>query len=116
MLAGTAKEVGVAVNEFVKTPVGKMTMAIVVWNYLGNVAVHVFGALLIWTIGFAFILFMLRRVRSTEITYDTDKTDIFGRARVSNIRRSSLDGDYAVGYTIAAAVVLGAGLITMFTF
>jgi hypothetical protein len=35
-LAGAAKEVGVAVNEFAQTDVGKMTMFLIVWNFFGE--------------------------------------------------------------------------------
>lgn len=41
MLGGAAKEVGIAVNEFVQTPVGKMTAVLIVWNYMGSMIVHV---------------------------------------------------------------------------
>ena len=33
-LASSAKEMGVAVNEFAQTPVGKMVAALVIWRFL----------------------------------------------------------------------------------
>jgi len=35
-LAATAKELGVVANDFVKTPVGKLTAGLIIWNYAGD--------------------------------------------------------------------------------
>jgi hypothetical protein len=36
MLGGTAKELGIAANEFAASPLGFVTMGLVVWNYAGE--------------------------------------------------------------------------------
>lgn len=36
MLGGTAKELGIAANEFATSPLGFVTMALIVWNYAGE--------------------------------------------------------------------------------
>ena len=46
-LAQTAKEIGVAANEFVQTPVGKWTAALIIWKIAGSSAAHIFGGLLL---------------------------------------------------------------------
>lgn len=58
-LAGTAKELGVVANDFLKTPVGLMAAALIVWKMVGATLVHVFGGvafmmvfLPIWYIAF----------------------------------------------------------------
>ena len=45
-LSSSAKEMGVAVNEFAQTPVGKMVAALVIWRFFGRDAMHfLFGGL-----------------------------------------------------------------------
>jgi hypothetical protein len=44
-LATTAGKLGVEVNKFAQTPVGKMAMFLILWNYLGDTLIHLFGAL-----------------------------------------------------------------------
>lgn len=35
-LAATAQKLGVVANDFAKSPVGKMAMLLIIWNYMGN--------------------------------------------------------------------------------
>lgn len=35
-LAATAQKLGVVANDFAKSPVGKMAMFLIIWNYMGN--------------------------------------------------------------------------------
>lgn len=49
-LIAAAKELGIAANDFVQTPVGKMVMFVVIWKFMGvQVLGIVFGLLLIIT-------------------------------------------------------------------
>jgi hypothetical protein len=116
MIGGVAKEVGVAVNDFVKTPVGKMAMVVIVWHFMGNVIIHVLGGGVVLVVGLSFILYMLRRVRGVTYQYSPDKTDIFRRARLMRVEREPLHENYAAGYTAAAALVLAVSLFTAFSF
>ena len=114
MLGGAAREVGVAVNDFVDTPVGKMTMVLIVWNYMGSMIVHVFGGLLVMVLGLSIILYMYKRSTQDVVHYDSEKTDIFGRARLSRIVRRQHDEE--PGYLVACAVVMIASIVVTFTF
>ena len=67
-LAGAAKEVGVAVNDFSKTTVGQLTMALIVWHMVGGTLIHGFGAVMIWNIGFFFLHYMHRRSYTVSYT------------------------------------------------
>lgn len=116
MIGGAAKEVGVAVNDFVKTPVGLTAMGLIVWHYMGGVIVHFFGGLLVMGVGLGFVVYFARRYRGETITYDTEKKDVFGRSVVSKIDRKPMDGEVIAGFMFAAAVVIIAALITMFTY
>ena len=115
-LAGAAKEVGVAVNDFSKTTVGQLTMALIVWHMVGGTLIHVFGAVMIWALGFFFINYMHNRAYPVEYTYDTEKTNIFGNHPKTAEKRIVMRGDNAVGWMVACALVLGAGLLALFTF
>lgn len=116
MIGGAAKEVGVAVNDFVKTPVGMTAMALIVWHYMGGVIIHAFGALLILGVGLSFILYFARRRNGAVIEYDTEKKDIFGRSVIKKITNSRWeDGDIG-GFMVATAIVIVASMLALFTY
>lgn len=116
MIGGAAKEVGMVVNDFVKTPVGMIAMALIVWTYMGGVLVHVLGGVLILLSSFAFIWWLARRNRTRVVLYDPDKTDKLGRSLLVSDKTGPME-DYVFGWSIAIFVVgWGAALIAMFTF
>lgn len=116
MMGGAAKEVGIAVNDFVKTPVGMMTAGLIVWHYTGGMMIHLFGGILVMIVGFVFIRIMLNRSVSWKVEYDKERKNVFGNYVVTNKTRSELSDDEIVGYLFAAAVVIVASLITIFTY
>lgn len=116
MLGGAAKEVGVAVNDFVKTPVGQLTMLLIVWSYVGNALVHIFGGVFIIIVGLLMCMYWARRSINVSTEYDQEKVDIFGRARVRHVKREALSSDAITGFTISSLAIMGVGLIVMFTF
>ena len=116
MMGGAAKELGVQVNEFAKTPVGQWTLALIVWKFAGSAIVHVVGGLLIMIVGFSFILFIARRYTRGSVVYDPSKRDYFGRSvKISEERKMWSDGDTLM-FAFYGAVVTGVSLFTMFTF
>lgn len=115
-LAGAAKELGVAVNDFAKTPVGQLTMALIVWHMMGGVIVHVVGGVLIMVIGLWFVKFMFNRAYPDKVTYSKEHKTIFGNFAVENVQRTPVQDDNAAGWLFAAGIVIVAGLITIFTF
>jgi hypothetical protein len=48
-LASSAKELGVAANDFANTSVGKMTTLLIIWHFVGKSALHLLFAI-IWSI------------------------------------------------------------------
>lgn len=115
-LAGAAKEVGIAVNDFAKTPVGQLTMMLIVWHMVGGVMVHIFGGLLIMVVGLWFLKFMFNRAYPTKVTYDKTTKNIFGNYVIESESKTPVQDDNAAGWLFAAAIVIGAGLLTIFTF
>jgi hypothetical protein len=105
-LAGAAKEVGVAVNDFAKTDVGQLTMYLIVWNIMGSAIVHIIGGLMIWFIGLIFIIFYYSKAR-TKSEYKKDGQQIIEYNLDSGVRGELL---------FIAFIVMIAGSIAIFTF
>lgn len=116
MFGGAAKEVGIAVNDFVKTPVGQWTMAIIVWKYMGGAIIHVMGGLIVLTVGFGMILFMIRRHTTSITTYDPERKTIWGNPMKTSHKRDRLSGDAVGGYMCASALVILASIVCIFTY
>lgn len=119
MMGGAAKEIGVAVNDFVKTDVGKWTMVLVIWNYMGadmvDIFVHVGGALLVWLIGFTWLWYVVKKGATKTITYDETKTNIFGNYRIKEIHRGDIGSDGITAAVVFAGVLLVVGILMLMT-
>lgn len=116
-LGGAAKELGVAVNDFVKTPVGMAVMSVFIWKFMGAVIMHAVGAFMVIVVGFTTLYyFVARRGGGVTVTYDPERKDVFGRALLVSKVRPPITGDDAWGAILCGAVVLIAALITMFTY
>ena len=115
-LAGAAKEVGIAVNDFSKTPVGQLTMVLIVWHMIGAQMIHVLGGILIWIIGFIAIRYVMKRAYPDKVTYSTTQKNIFGNFSIEKIEKAVMQDDNAAGWLFAHAIVLVAGLLAIFTF
>lgn len=115
-LAGAAKEVGVAVNDFSNTPVGKLTTMLIVWHMIGDQLVHIIGGILVWIVGFTILWYMICRAYPTTITYSTEHKNIFGNFVVVKEEKLAINDDNAAGWLLAFGIVLVAGIAVMFTF
>lgn len=115
-LAGAAKEVGVAVNDFATTPVGQLTMMLIVWHMIGAQLIHVFGGIMIWIVGIAIIRHMVARAYPSKITYSKEVKNFFGNYVVEKSEPIAIDDGSAAGWLFAYGIVLAAGLIVIFTF
>ena len=64
-----AHELGVSVNEFIGTPAGKLTVAIIIWKVAGATLLHAFGALfaIVVSLTFARKLWVRTFTSHTEI-------------------------------------------------
>lgn len=116
MFGSAAKEVGVAANDFAKTDVGMLAMALIVWHFMGATIAHLFGGVLILLAGAAFVVWVARRRRNSVITYREDKLSWLGNPIVLRREVSKMDDD-TFGWTLAFwFLTVGASLATMFTF
>lgn len=116
MMGGAAKELGIQVNDFVKTPVGKWTMAIIVWKYMGAALTHLFVGMIVLVIGLGVMYTLMRRSQRVEIAYNTEVRDLFGRSTRKTYSRSRLDGDEQFMYGLGYLIVIVASMIVTFAF
>ena len=122
-LAASAKELGVAANDFAQSPVGKVTMAIIVWHFIGAQLVHiVFGALWFITMIPLWIYFYRRDSSKKTITYYEPGKGPDGAKKVV-VRAPtpfSNDNDYRNGmgacYIISLILIVLIGLFATFSF
>ena len=115
-LGGAAKEVGVTINAFVQTPVGKLATALIVWKLIGSVVVHVIAGLLIWLIGAAVMWNVFRRYSTVTVTYDRSVVNKFGNHPKLEVVRERIDGEPLALIYLGAFVFVVFGVIVMFTF
>lgn len=115
-LAGAAKEVGVTVNEFATTPVGQMTTLLIVWHMIGVQLIHLVSGILIWIVGFFFIRYTIKHTYPTTVIYSKNEKNIFGNYLVERVDTPKMSADSSGGWLFAYAVVLFAGLISIFSF
>ena len=116
-LASTAKELGIAANEFVKTPVGKWTAAILIWKLIGNAMVHIlFGVFILMVVLPSWFVFWRKRIGGYTRT-PTDKTWAWGlfRCYYTEINTRGIDSEWTAVMIIGAVIISVAGLTTIFT-
>ena len=71
-LAGTARELGVVANDFIKTPAGQITMAMIVWKIMGHeIAQLAVGLLMFFTLVPLWVYMFRRMCIIKSITYNT---------------------------------------------
>ena len=116
MMGGAAREVGIAVNDFVKTPVGLMTAGLIVWNYMGSMLIHVVGGFTILFITFGLLTWYSRRLRTVEVKYDKEAgKNWLGRYPVLSREVSKIDDDSFGFLLLAYGASLAVSIITIFT-
>lgn len=104
-----ARELGVAVNEFSDTPVGKMTAVLLVWHILGEQIVDVFTGIFVWIIGISAIRYYTRKMYPTDVEYHESEKNIFGNRVVISKESVPMSGDAAFICTIGMLLVLIVG-------
>jgi hypothetical protein len=65
-LAAVAKELGVAANDFVKTPVGKLTAAVILYKFMGKDLIKLIVGLLFMAVSGSVWIYMVRRIAVIE--------------------------------------------------
>lgn len=65
-----AKEVGVAANEFVQTPLGKVTMAVVLYKVIGRDVVKLTAGSIVFVVFMSIAVWFMRRWRGLPSRYE----------------------------------------------
>ena len=118
-LADTAKELGVAANELLTTPVGMLTAGLIVWHIAGNDIVGVvFGGT--WLIAFSIVwLMMYRRFMYTTTVQHFNKGEGPGGAKKVVVKdrirlEKDSDGWMFVIYVVVLVVGIAIGVGSIF--
>lgn len=119
-IAGTAKELGVVANEFIQTPVGKLTAYLIIWKVAGHdlvrLTLHVVGGVSFFTVMFTFWIWFFRRmcfnVTITE-TISSDEKPV--KTKVTE-RKKNDDEGYLVICIIGLVLIIAVSLFTIFTY
>lgn len=117
-LAQTAKELGIAANEFVDTPVGKLVAAIILWKLAGSAIVHIGFGLLFFAVAFSIWFYNWRRMCIVKSEKPTGSTRCFGLIAVKECtyyEPGEVDGTRGAMAGVAFLLVVITVLI-MFTF
>jgi hypothetical protein len=114
-LAGCAKELNLAVNDFMKTPAGKVATVLIVWKVMAIDILHIVGGLMILVVGLTLVRAYYKGCKIETRKYDPEKVDIFKRSRLKEIIYKELTGNEAVTVVIFAVLTVLAFIITWFT-
>ena len=114
MMGGAAKEVGMAANEFLLTPVGMLTAGIIAFNYIGGPIIHVGVGLMILFLGLSVMFWLQTKATQFHVEYDLSKPKFFGGFHVKSKKRAEIDGDTLAGILIGYGVVFALSLWTIF--
>lgn len=119
-LAGTARELGIVANEFIKTPAGQITMVLIIWKIMGSEIVHIVSGLMILAIFLPLWFYMFRRM--CVIKGFDFKVVAGGDGQPSKMHKTPVYytaeevGDNQVGMIVVLGIILGVSLVTIFTF
>lgn len=119
-LASSAKELGIAANEFANTPVGKFTIVIIAWHFMGSEVVHIgFGLLWLITLLPVWVYLYRRTWFTTKIeTFETGKGPDGKTKVVTKTVNSDRDVSDSVSglLWVSLIVILAVGVISTFTY
>lgn len=109
-LVAMAERLGIAANEFATTPLGKIAIALLVWNYMGDTILHIFIGFCIMFFGNALLLYLARK----EYGVYNEKGKFIQLNLSKNITRYDSDGLLVFG-CFAFVLLNLSGLITFWT-
>jgi hypothetical protein len=93
-VAAVAKEVGVAVNDFVKTPVGIMTASVILYRFMGRDIIKLMSGMLFGIVGMSIWLYLLRRTALIDRKiYHEDVKEIAPNKKVKVKHREVIYGE-----------------------
>lgn len=115
-LAATAKEMGVAVNDFAGTPVGKFAMVMIAWKLLGVQVFQIVASIFFMLLALPFWAWAFRKyciISRKQITY-RDKNDVNGPKKVVQYEYHDNRGEQIGWFCIILLVIIGISSIMAF--
>lgn len=117
-LAGTARELGIVANEFIKTPAGQVTMYLVIWKVMGSEVVHVGAGLLILSIFVPLWIYLFRRmciIKGFNIKTITDDAGKTKNVKVPEFFQPSEVSEERGWMLVILGIILAVSVLTIFT-
>lgn len=117
-LAQTAKELGIAANEFVNTPVGKLVAAIIVWKLMGGALVHIVAGVAFFIVAMSFWWVNWKRMCLIKTEKDVEGKHFFGlcsNKEYTYYEPGDVDGTRGAMLAIVTCIVL-ITITILFTF
>ena len=115
-LAGTARELGVVANEFIKTPAGQLTMGMIIWKVMGHDIVHVGLALIMFFTLIPGWIYMFNRLCVVK-GYEYQQYEEDGKPKTRKVKvyyntgRDDIDGTRVMMMIVLAVLLLAIILI-----
>lgn len=116
MVGGAAKEVGMAVNDFAKTPVGIWAIVMITWTYMGGAVVHLLLGITLFVFSMTLIFYCLSKSRKVVREYYENKTTWYGAPLIKLETRSGFDSDDIQAAFIFGAIASVVSIIIVLTF
>ena len=113
-ITSVAKELGVAVDSFMNTTTGKITMGLIIYKVIGRDLIHIMvGISLLITLLSLWVYFFRKLcvIKSITIEYPTEKFKKI--KRVEHYRADEVDGTRLM-MLFALAGIIGVGLLIIF--
>ena len=110
-ISSTAKELGVAVDEFSRTPVGQITMAVIVYKVIGKDILRYFGGGILFIVTIVMWMRYFKRV-TEEVTYHDN-----GKMKSRTFRSPDSDAELWIFWVfnwITPIVGIAVSLLIMF--
>jgi hypothetical protein len=114
-MGSCAKELNLAVNDFLKTPAGKLTFIMIGWKIMASDIIHMFGGLIFLLIGIVVSWKFYKNWTISKVKFDPEKKDIFRRP-IKTYEHTTLTGDEAgaiCGILALAMAIAAACIYTM---
>ena len=113
-MVAMAREMGIAVNEFAGTTVGKIATVMLLWHYMGNDILRLVAGAMIAIVGFGYLRWLMNHQYPTTIVYSDTEKNIFGNRVVIARDPMCIGGEAAFVYFIGAIVIIAAAALTAF--
>jgi len=108
-LSSSARELGVTVNEFSKTSVGKWTMFLIIFKVIGTHILHFIAGILVLLIGIPITTFLINKKVRIETTYNEKD------GKKLKVVKNKLDDDEVGPFWFAYIGIIIASIVVMLT-